>query len=102
MPTKTTYLGRIALVLPGATMEVELDAASEAGLEVFGLDGNNVVVATKATIVDGEARVLSAEITVAAGVDTLTMQPSARYPTILYYWNGVPLNDFGPHKLPID
>ncbi len=102
LPTTTTYLGRIALLLPGATMEVDLDATSEAGLEVFGPDGNNVVVATKATIVDGDARVLSAEITLSAGVDTLTMQPSARYPTILYYWNGVPLDDFGAHELPIE
>ncbi len=102
LPTTTTYLGRIALLLPGATLEVDLDDTSEAGLEVFGVDGNNVVVATKATIVDGDARVLSADITLAAGVDKLTMQPSARYPTILYYWNGVPLDDFGPHKLPIE
>ncbi|MEZ5341250.1 MAG: DUF4012 domain-containing protein [Acidimicrobiales bacterium] len=101
LPTPTTYLGRIGFLLPGTTTDVALDPTSEAGLEVFGADGKNVMVVTRAMIVEGETRQITATVTLSGEVGPLHMMPSGRYPTVTFYWNGVALDDFGPHELPL-
>lgn len=99
LATPRTYLGRIMLRLPESTVSIELDEESESELEVFGPDGNGVVAVTRVMIVDGESRVVTAEIDLDTTVDEFVLIPSARYPAVPVLWNGHELEDSGPAEL---
>ncbi len=101
LPTPTSYLGRLMLIAPGATTEIEVVSGAEQ-VEVHGRDGGNaVIVARLAPIVEDTTRTVEFRVVAVTDDETeWTIMPSARYPAEEWNWEGETFHDDRPRPVP--
>ncbi len=95
LPTPASYLGRLAVMLPGSTTELDL-VEGQAGftVEAFGHDGPMAMMVVRLPPVpENTEMVVRMKATLAGDLTSVELLPSARYIPIQYSWNGEVFDD---------
>ncbi len=78
------YLGRLAVVLPGSTTEAAF--VSDVPLEVFGPDGQGVVLGTRFTVRPGGTTTIRLRAQIPSSLESISLVPSTRPRPIVWQW----------------
>ncbi len=79
------YLGRLVVELPGATSEAGF--VSAVPLEVFGPDGEGVLLGTRFRVRPGQSISIRLSFEVSAGLESVSLLPSARPRPVEWQWD---------------
>ncbi|MFT7600245.1 MAG: hypothetical protein ACI8TP_003186 [Acidimicrobiales bacterium] len=94
------YTGRLMVILPGSSSAADFVRPTQP-LEVFGRDGPIGVMVTRVSLDAGESRTFKVEVAISGQLDSLTVLPSARVPSVGWQWNGTSFDDSSPREVTV-
>lgn len=100
LPSAASYLGRLTLLMPGTTTELDLVEGQEnLRIEAFGHDGPMAMMVVRLEpIAEGTSATVRVRALLSSELTSVEVLPSARYIPITYAWDGATFDDAIRHR----